>query len=92
MPAKCTDLCTWNCQSNQHLPLEHLGSVELDLSALFSINRAFFASSGANVRALWTCAKGFGACWCVLWLLRCGDAMREMAQNGGEEPLETEGA
>lgn len=64
--SKCMDTLgsQESCQRDHHLPLEHFGSVELDLSVLFSINRAFFlASSGANVRDLWICAKGFGACW-----------------------------
>lgn len=73
LPAECMDLLgsQWSCQRNHPLPLEHFGSVELDLPALFSINRAFVASSGANVRALWICAKGFGACWwCALFAQR----------------------
>lgn len=72
-PSTCMDLLgsQWRCQRNHHLPLEHFGSVGLDLSALFSVNRAFFTSSGANVRALWICAERFGACWwCALFAHR----------------------
>lgn len=73
-PTKCMDLLgSQCCQWNHHLALEHFGSLELDLSALFSINRALVASSGANVRALWICAKVVHAGGC---LLRGGAAMR----------------
>lgn len=44
-----------------------------------------FEPSG-SVQTDWVHAGG------VLCLLRGGDAVREMAQNGEEEPLEAEGA
>lgn len=92
--SKCMNLpgSQWSCQRNHHLLLEHFGSVELDPSALFSIKRAFIANSGANVRSLWICAEGFGACWwCALFAQRWS-CVREMPQNGGEKTLAAEGA
>lgn len=73
LPAKCMGLLEiqWSGQSHRRLPSEHFGSGELDLPALLSIKRAFVASNGSNVRALWVCARGVGGMpdarwWCVL--------------------------